>query len=114
LDTELEREHPSCRDVCSRITHRCEPLPSVGASCAVSSQCGPDQRCEGGICAAGTVARRGSGPGQACQSDFDCEIGGCLPREKVCGGVCRVSLDALESAAHGRPVLGFARPKTAR
>jgi hypothetical protein len=113
LDTELEREHPRCRDFCSRITHRCEPSPRVGATCAVSSQCAPDQRCESGICAAGAVARRGAGPGQACQTDFDCEIGGCLPRENVCGGVCRVSLDALESTAHA-PVLGLSRPETAR
>jgi len=79
---DLERAHPSCSGACSLASQRCEAAPPR---------------------ATGATARRAP-PGEACRTDFDCELGGCV--DGRCGMKCAVSFAAPPAE---QPVLAFRR-----
>jgi hypothetical protein len=80
---ELERSHPTCSGSCSLTTQRCDAATAGREAVAVT---------------------RRAQPGDACRSDFDCQLGGCV--EGVCGMKCAISF-ARPSAE--QPVLAFRR-----
>ncbi|HEY3493203.1 MAG TPA: hypothetical protein VGK73_00900 [Polyangiaceae bacterium] len=116
----LEERKPACEGMCSLVTHRCEPTPAPLSACRASVNCAPEQVCTGGRCeprapgsegtACGfTACARGfrcvSGrctaralPGEACTTDLDCALGGCVSAADGagrCGTKCTPSFGAL-------------------
>jgi hypothetical protein len=126
LDRALATTHPFCAEFCSLTGHRCERAPKVGAPCVASVNCAPSQSCVAGHCSAAPRARRGescaaapcagdlrcvdkvcaprASAGDACSSDWDCSVGGCVRGaggNGVCGAKCSANLDALHTSASG-------------
>lgn len=82
------RAVPECEGACER--NRCLPGVALGAACKRAEECGPGNRCGGGVCVAGTVADEG----QPCLAAFDCAAGlrcagGICSAPKAEGAVCR-------------------------
>jgi hypothetical protein len=104
LIRDLERSHPFCANFCDLASHKCEPLPKPGTPCVASVNCGPSQSCVEGACSAAPRAERAAlaAPGGACESDFDCAAGGCLPSSNgggACGPKCSLSFAQLKNAS---------------
>jgi hypothetical protein len=92
LVRDAEERHPPCRGMCNRMTHRCEDAPALGAACRAHVQCGQARRCVEGACRAGAapVLQRAR-PGESCETDLDCHVGGCTTSAsgaRVCGMRC--------------------------
>ena len=126
LDRGIATTHPFCADFCSLAGHRCEGAPKVGAPCVASVNCATSQSCVAGHCSAAPPARPGescaaapcadglrcvekvcaprAAAGEACSSDWDCSVGGCVRGaggDGVCEAKCRANLDALHASARG-------------
>jgi hypothetical protein len=126
LDRALAKSHPFCADFCSLVTHKCSPEPAVGSTCLASVNCAPSQTCVSGRCSAATLGGPGepcgavpcaeglrcvarvcaplARTGEACSSDADCAIGGCVrdaDGRSMCGAKCTASLDALRARDGG-------------
>jgi len=126
LDRGLGTSHPFCADFCSLITHKCEKEPAIGSACVANVNCGPSQTCVKGRCS--TAALGGAGEpcgavpcakglrcldkacvplanvGEACSSEADCAVGGCVgdaAGRATCGPQCTASLDALRGRDGG-------------
>jgi hypothetical protein len=125
-DRHLATSHPFCAEHCSLVAHKCGPVPPVGSACVANVSCAPSQICASGRCSAAVPGGRGqpcvavpcaeglrcidkvcaspANGGEACTSDFDCAIGGCVSGSdgrSVCGAKCTASLDALRSRDGG-------------
>lgn len=118
----LEETHPSCREHCSLVTHRCEATPALGSACFSSTNCAAGMSCHAGHCSSepsraegeecisagcATGLRCSEGrcralaqSGERCENDRDCAEGGCVEgaEGRVCGMKCSVSLDDLRAA----------------
>jgi hypothetical protein len=105
LDRGLDRARPFCRDFCSLVNHRCEPIPAEGASCLASVNCAPGHACIASRCSSSAPIATLATPGQSCHTDFDCQQGGCI--EGMCGKKCSMSFGALSNA---KPMRLPARP----
>jgi hypothetical protein len=96
----VEHRKPSCSDRCSLVTHRCEARPEPGAPCRASVNCAANQRCRAGRCelSATGAEETSAQPGETCESDLDCAVGGCSVSEDgraTCGMKCSSALGSL-------------------
>jgi hypothetical protein len=116
LVRDAEERHPPCRGMCNRVTHHCEDVPAPGTACRTHVQCGPDRRCVEGACESGAAAApRRARPGESCETDLDCHVGGCTSAAdgaRVCGMRCMASvLGDVGLAAKGASALRAFPPK---
>jgi hypothetical protein len=97
----LEKTHPWCSGVCSALSHRCEATPR--AECGADADCAGGGPCRAKRCvAAGSRGERRAG--EACQTDFDCGIGGCSGTPGTCGMKCAISFADRARSAERAPM----------
>lgn len=96
---DLERTHPVCAGACSFVTHRCENAEP--SACLAGGDCPQGLACRAGRCAAAATSGQ-KRAGEACQTDFDCAVGGCTGSPGTCGMKCAASL-ADRQRATARP-----------
>ena len=126
FDRGIAASHPFCTDFCSLVTHKCEREPAIGSACVASVNCAPSQTCLNGRCSAAHLGGPGeacgaascanglrcvdkmcaplASAGEACSSDTDCAVGGCVQGadgRSTCGAKCTASLDALRGRDGG-------------
>jgi len=126
LDRGLATSHPFCADFCSLVTHKCEKEPAIGTACVANVNCAASQTCVNGRCSAAALGSAGepcgavscakglrcvgkvcaplANVGEACSSDADCAVGGCVrdaDGRSTCGPKCTASLDALRGRDGG-------------